>query len=136
MGQSTVQAHLHGKHWVAVTGKPLAATTCGRLMVMVAEVLEPAIRMTDGYPIAAQTAETMGVEGFQETGVMTTYDPPVSSSQIGPSSRHNSSRKSRKRQHLWTWGLPQLRNQFWTLVHGPGSTPSPGKRRCFALSAL
>src|SRR5437867_3920516 len=69
-GQRTQKPPLHGRHWVAITGKPLAAITPGTpggLMTMLAEygklslreVLEPAIRMADGYAIEEETANSI-----------------------------------------------------------------------------
>jgi gamma-glutamyltranspeptidase/glutathione hydrolase len=68
--RQTQKPPLHGRHWMAITGKPLAAVTPGTpggLMTMLAEygtmslkdVLAPAIQMADGYPIEAQTANSI-----------------------------------------------------------------------------
>src|SRR6266566_989413 len=76
--QRTQKPALHGRHWVAITGKPLGAeagammfqkggnavdATCAMLAeygkLSLREVLEPAIRMADGYPIEEETANSI-----------------------------------------------------------------------------
>jgi gamma-glutamyltranspeptidase/glutathione hydrolase len=86
LAQRTVKPVLHGKKWVAITGKPLAATAgamifarggnavdaacamlAGGLMVMLAEfgtmsleeVLGPAMEMAAGYPIEKAQADNI-----------------------------------------------------------------------------
>src|SRR5205823_6115999 len=75
IAQRSQKPPLHGQEWMAITGKPLAAVTPGTpggILVMLAEygrlslaeVLEPAIRMADGYPIEAEA--TTEIEDFRQ----------------------------------------------------------------------
>src|SRR5947199_202863 len=58
--RGTVKPVLHGRHWVAITGKPLAATAGAKIFEKGGNAVDaPEMQMAEGYPIEQELADSI-----------------------------------------------------------------------------